>query len=107
MQENKEDNILDLTFDFDFEGGPNAEYFFALVHPFSYEELTNFIDEIWETHKNDSEIYFRRETITKSEQSRPVHLLTISSHHGKLNETEAFMDDRLFPNRAQETRAQK
>lgn len=107
VKDNKDEKALDLTFTFEFDGDPNNEYFFALIHPFSYEELTNFLNEMADEYKNDKEIYFKKEVITKSEQDRPVHLLTISSHNGKLNETESFIDDKLFPNRAQETRAQK
>ena len=95
-----------MTFSFEFDD-EDAEYFFALIHPYSYEELTNFLNDITEKYSNDDEIYFHKETIIKSEQGRAVHLLTISSHHGKFNESEAFIDDKLFPCRNETSRSQK
>lgn len=97
---------MDLIFSFEFDDS-ESEYFFALIHPFSYEELINFLDNITEKYTNDEEIYFHKEVIIKSEQGRPVHLLTISSHQGKLGESESLIDEKLFPCRNETPRAQR
>lgn len=107
LQENPEDRILEMTFAFEFDGSSTDEYFFAMIFPFSYDELTSMLDGFDKLYKADSDIYFNKEVITKSEQGRDVFLLTISSHEGKLNESEAYIDDILFPKRAEETRAKK
>lgn len=81
------------------------ETFFAFSYPFSYKECQDMVNQYNETFSNDPDIYFHHEVFIRSPHKRRVNLLTISSHNEKLEETESYINEGLFPNREQTPRA--
>jgi hypothetical protein len=65
------------------------------------------LDKLQAAYSQDPDLYFHRELFTKTPQNRNIELLTISSHEGKLNSNESYINDLLFPNRETEQRAYK
>jgi len=52
-------------------------------------------------------IYYHRELLSYSLDKLRIDLITISSCHGMLNETEPFFDSKLFPEKKKELRCKK
>jgi len=83
------------------------ETFFAFSYPYSYKESQIQLNHLQNEYSNDPDIYFHREVLILSPQRRKIDLLTISSHEGKLNECEPYMNIGLFPYKYQTSRAFK
>ncbi|TRY87192.1 hypothetical protein DNTS_031722 [Danionella cerebrum] len=85
----------------DVEG---LETFFSFCYPFTYtqsQERLRQIDQdfLSSTHAPSSDldrVYYHRELLCLSLEGRKVDLITVSSHHGLLEEREPRLD-RLFP----------
>lgn len=56
-----------------------------------------FLNSIEEKCKLQQAIYFKRSTIIRSFEGRPVEFVTISSRKGLSSKAEQFEDDYLFP----------
>lgn len=97
---------MDVRFSFQFDC-PEQEIFFAFSYPFSYEENQQLLEKYDRLYCKDQDIYYNRELLIKSPQERDIDLITISSHEGKLSETEFINDGNLFPNQSQQPRARK
>lgn len=69
------------SFRFRFSKSMNCVYFAAGI-PWSYEDNLNYLKNLSKTAKKCQGLYFHIETIIKSPESRPIHLLTISSTLG-------------------------
>jgi len=103
--ENK-DNIINKE-DKEDEYDKEQEVFFAFSHPYSYKESQLQLNKLQAAYSNDPDIYFHRELLIRSPQRRKIDLLTISSHEGKLSESEPYMNIGLFPNKDHAPRAFK
>lgn len=82
--------------------------YFAFCYPFTYTECQEKLDSL--EHENKStdperswgnDIYFHRELLCKSLESRRIDLITISSHLGISKEREERLTN-LFPDVANE-----
>ncbi|XP_052776398.1 cytosolic carboxypeptidase-like protein 5 isoform X3 [Mya arenaria] len=106
--------ILSFTYRFpEFRG---ATTYFTFCYPWSYTESQDVLQELDKKYtdcKNltsDSapdSIYYHRELLCHSLDKQRMDLITISSCHGLLNETEPHFDPRLFPDRNREHRCKK
>ncbi|XP_052225605.1 cytosolic carboxypeptidase-like protein 5 isoform X2 [Dreissena polymorpha] len=106
--------ILSFTYRFpEFRG---ATSYFAFCYPWSYTESQDVLQELdkkFQDCKNltsDSHpdsIYYHRETLCYSLDKLRIDLITISSCHGLLNESEPHFDCNLFPERNTEQRCKK
>ena len=74
----------------------NTTTFFALIHPFGYDDSIKMCDEIIEKYKSSKEIYAHQETPIHSIEGREMRLITISSFIGITDEREEYIE-RLFP----------
>lgn len=101
------DNILIKEDKEEEEYDKEQEIFFAFSHPYSYKESQIQLNKLQAAYSNDPDIYFHRELLIRSPQRRKIDLLTISSHEGKLSESEPYMNIGLFPNKDQTPRAFK
>lgn len=75
----------------------DSKVFFAFFYPWSNLENDLFLKRIEEKCKSQSDLYFKRSTIIKSIEGRPVEFITISSKRGLSSKNEAFGDENLFP----------
>lgn len=50
------------------------------------------MNQLLGVYSNDPEIYFNKEVLIQSPEGRNIDLVTISSHEGKLNEPESYID---------------
>jgi len=96
---NEGDNIINKEESKENEYDKEQEVFFAFCHPYSYKESQIQLNKLTATYTNDPDIYFHRELLIRSPQRRKIDLLTISSHEGKLTESEPYMNIGLFPNK--------
>ncbi|EAR93059.2 zinc carboxypeptidase family protein (macronuclear) [Tetrahymena thermophila SB210] len=101
----EKDNVLKLTFQFDFSTTQDQNVYFSFSYPYSYQRNIEFIDQLANQYSNDPDIYFNREILTYTPQLRLINLLTISSHDDKLPQKESYISDALFPERDFEQRA--
>lgn len=102
------DNVLRLSFMFDFSTvTPSTPVYFSFGLPYSFDRNLTFIESLHDRFSEDADVYFKREVLTVSSQSRPIHILTISSHDHKLNESESYISEPLFPDRSTNPRATK
>jgi len=96
-----------LSFVFRNPQNTNEKTYLALTYPYQYEELQDSLGEMDErfngssrllqqSGKENSHIYFHRETVIKSLENRNLDLLTITDLHGIKDEVEENLED-LFP----------
>ncbi len=102
----EKDNIINKENN-EEEYDKEQEIFFAFCHPYSYKESQIQLNKLQATYSNDPDIYFHRELLIRSPQRRKIDLLTISSHEGKLCESEPYMNIGLFPDKDRTPRAFK
>ena len=99
---------MEVTFSYTFnDDDVDKKIYFAFSYPFSYKESQDLLEELTSKYKNDHDIYFNREVLIKSPQDRNIDLLTISSHEGKQNIPESYINELLFPERDRFSRAIK
>ncbi|CAH0605583.1 unnamed protein product [Chrysodeixis includens] len=97
-----DDNTFTLSFKYRTSENLKATTFFAFTYPFSFAELQIALNSIdlkmlpLPTPQSLDDIYYYRECLVYSLEGRRVDLLTITSHHGMLNEREERLKN-LFP----------
>ncbi|XP_026737476.1 cytosolic carboxypeptidase-like protein 5 isoform X4 [Trichoplusia ni] len=97
-----DDNTFTLSFKYRTSENLKATTFFAFTYPFSFAELQIALNSIdlkmlpLPPPQSPDDIYYYRECLVYSLEGRRVDLLTITSHHGILNEREERLKN-LFP----------
>lgn len=88
-----------LSFQHIFSYSPTETTYFAFSYPFSYQESTEKIDQMEAVCKSSKNIYFHREVLYHSLESRPLEIVTITSKDGMMNEREEMPEDAdgLYP----------
>jgi hypothetical protein len=68
----------------------DSKVYFAFFYPWSNLENDIFLKKIEEKCRTQNDIYFKRSTIIKSLEGRPVEFITISSKKGVSSKNEQF-----------------
>ena len=106
-----ENGQMQLTFDYTINDSHKRTTYFAFCFPFSYTECQQMLNRLDQQfvpgQREDSTphspppemIYYHRSLLCHSLEGRRVDLLTISSHHGIMEEEEDRLEG-LFPDQA-------
>lgn len=92
-----------LVIEFIYDLNENEIVNFALTFPYSYSQLSKYLNETQDYFRNQTSVFFHRETLIKSNLGNNVELLTIS---GDNNLTSSFIPKmkHLFPERDKATK---
>lgn len=105
---NMEDKQFIVSFMFRFGDTLNQTVYFAFTYPYTYSDLLSHLSSVESQLKNNShfkecnaepkqdDIYYQREVLTYSLESRRIDLITISSHQGITKVRETRLPN-LFP----------
>ena len=106
-----ENGQMQLTFDYTINDSHKRTTYFAFCFPFSYTEcqqMLNRLDQQFVPGQREGStsplpppetIYYHRSLLCHSLEGRRVDLLTVSSHHGIMEEEEDRLEG-LFPDQA-------